>query len=367
MNLKFKIIAFLLRSSRVIARKMQIGNPDLRAPTTGVLPKKEEEFFTFGSEEKVFVWNLKKVFFTALYGGVVINKNNQVYESFTRFPWGSSFHPAFSFPYLGRKTRDMEKVIFLITPEARGNFYHWMVDLLPRLLLIKESNLKDLSDRLIILHDLQKPYEKDTLELLNIPANQIVRIGNFEIIKAEDLVIADYFSSEKHFPLWKKILLKEFKIQILSRNSSWRKSDKIYLYRGKQKRRQLIGEHSLVMILEKEGFEIINPQNLSLIEQIIYLSQAKIVIAAHGAALTNIMFCEPDTHIIELRSTINSPEHFSQLAKAYELRFDSICIPPEFYKNKRHLANKQNLIITKESIDKILLKIREFDLQKENC
>lgn len=367
MNFKFKIVAFLLSMSRGVARKVQIGNPALRAPKTTVSPEIEDEVFSFGEEEKVSVWNFKKVFCTALYGGVVINKNNQVYHRFSRFPWGNALHPAFSSPYLGRKTRNVEKGIFLITPEAQGNFYHWIIDLLPRLLLIKKIHLQDFNERYIILHEVRRTYEKDSLKLLDIPEDRIVRIANFEIIKADDLIIADYYSSEKHFPDWKKSLLKEFKTDILRNHTPGKRNEKIYLYRGKQKKRCLIGEQSLVKILEKEGFEIINPQHLSVSEQIIALSQARIVIAAHGAALTNIIFCETNTQIIELRSTINSPEHFSQIARAYDLRFESISIPPEYSKNKKHLANKQNLIITKEIIDLILLKLKSFNLQEENC
>lgn len=367
MNLKFKIVAFLLRLSRVFARKVQIGNPDLRAPKTTVSPGNEDEVFRLGNVEKVSVWNLKKVFCNAFFGGVVISKNNQVFERFTRFPWGSSLHPAFTSPFLGRKTKNLGKVIFLITPEARGNFYHWMIDLLPRLLLIKKSNLQDFSERHIILHDLQKPYEKDTLELLDIPEDRIVRITNFEIIKAEDLIIADYYSSEKHFPLWKKQLLQEFKEDVLTPLASEKRCEKIYLLRGNQRKRRLIGESRLVKVLEEAGFAILDPQKLTLFEQINCLDGAEIVISLHGAALTNIIFCKEQTQILELRSTINSPEHFSHLARSCNLRFDSIKIAPEQFRKKRHHANKQNLILTKEKIDKIFIKIKEFDSQKENC
>ena len=54
------------------------------------------------------------------------------------------------------------------------------------------------------------------------------------------------------------------------------------------------------LFLAKRGFESIAPENLSVMEQAQLLSEAEAVIAPHGAGLTNIVFCQPETKIIEL-------------------------------------------------------------------
>ena len=41
---------------------------------------------------------------------------------------------------------------------------------------------------------------------------------------------------------------------------------------------------------------------MSVIEQALLFSQAKVVIAPHGAGLTNIVFCNPNTKIVEFFS-----------------------------------------------------------------
>ncbi len=41
---------------------------------------------------------------------------------------------------------------------------------------------------------------------------------------------------------------------------------------------------------------------MSITEQVSLLASAKVVIAAHGAGLTNLLFCSPGTKVIELMS-----------------------------------------------------------------
>jgi capsular polysaccharide biosynthesis protein len=48
------------------------------------------------------------------------------------------------------------------------------------------------------------------------------------------------------------------------------------------------------------GFHIISPGKLSLADQIDAFRNARVVLGAHGAGLTNILFCRPNTTLIEI-------------------------------------------------------------------
>ncbi len=65
----------------------------------------------------------------------------------------------------------------------------------------------------------------------------------FEIIRVGDIVITDFVLSFSGyvFPAWKKILLDDFKHQLIN-DAPDNPSGKIYLLRGKQRTRRLIGE-----------------------------------------------------------------------------------------------------------------------------
>lgn len=76
---------------------------------------------------------------------------------------------------------------------------------------------------------------------------------------------------------------------------------KIYVARFDAKNaRHLVNEEMLAERLRIQGFDIITPGQLSYEEQVEVFSQADVVVGAHGAGLTNIVFCEPGALVVEI-------------------------------------------------------------------
>jgi capsular polysaccharide biosynthesis protein len=72
---------------------------------------------------------------------------------------------------------------------------------------------------------------------------------------------------------------------------------KIYVERASSTR-QLLNEPELIEALRKSGFEIINPARVTLDEQIALFSQSRLIIAPTGAAMTNLIFTQAGTHAL---------------------------------------------------------------------
>ncbi|MFD1145342.1 glycosyltransferase family 61 protein [Larkinella insperata] len=353
------IVQKSLKLLRQLALQVQVGNVKGKAPEFAFEPEENEKLFgPYGGAENLHVWKLNDVVCSGLYGGAIINKFNQLYLRFISFPWGKTLHPASTLPYVGKNVGEIEKAIYLITPEAPNNYYHWVVDLLPRLLVLTKYSLSDLKDRVIILHHTAKSYETNYLAMLGIEKEKVFRLKPFETVKVKDLVVADYYGLNKPFAAWKKEILDQ-----LSANKPRLPKKKIYLLRGKQAKRSLIGEERLVAMLEKLGFTIVNPQGMTVEEQINTLREAEVVVALHGAALTNIIFCEPQTLVVELRSTHLPPEHYSAIAKTYNFRFKTVSLPPERQVKKSNSANKQSLVLTEEAVAELMTLLGEREKQ----
>ena len=86
------------------------------------------------------------------------------------------------------------------------------------------------------------------------------------------------------------------------------------------------------------------------IEQMAYFYNASIVISPHGAGLTNILFCKPNTRIIEIASSaMNSLQHFQHIANTMSLdyiRFGDVIADPENINS--------NMIVNIDTIEKCL-------------
>lgn len=74
----------------------------------------------------------------------------------------------------------------------------------------------------------------------------------------------------------------------------------LYVSRNESKMRRLVNEEAILPALRDLGFEIIRPGEMPLATQIDKFRKARVVLAPHGAGLTNILFCRPGATLIEI-------------------------------------------------------------------
>lgn len=79
-------------------------------------------------------------------------------------------------------------------------------------------------------------------------------------------------------------------------------SRRLYLSRRLAPSRRLVNEDELVERLQPLGFETVTPETLSVREQIDLFSQASLIIAPAGAALTNMLYSAPGARVVVLHN-----------------------------------------------------------------
>ena len=99
----------------------------------------------------------------------------------------------------------------------------------------------------------------------------------------------------------------------------------IYISRFDSHRRRMINEEQLIKALEKLGIAHVSMTGKTLDEQIWILRGAKLIVAPHGAALTNILYAEPGSHLYELLPSSYVVRCYQDLARAASVVYsDSI-------------------------------------------
>ncbi|NEP80276.1 MAG: DUF563 domain-containing protein [Okeania sp. SIO3B3] len=184
-----------------------------------------------------------------------------------------------------------------------GNVYfHWMVDLLPRIEILRQGiNLEEID--WFLVNNYQQPFQQETLKILGIPEEKILASDRYPHIQAEELVVPSYSSYLGWLQPWGlKFLREEFLKGLGNSNSKSNFSERIYIGRANARYRRIMNEAELVEILSQFGFTYITPESMSLENQIATFANAKIIVAPHGSGLTNIVFCNPGTKIIEIFS-----------------------------------------------------------------
>lgn len=94
----------------------------------------------------------------------------------------------------------------------------------------------------------------------------------------------------------------------------------IYVSRKDSQKRRIANEAEVEEFFSRRGFVVVVPSTLSFREQIEVFGSADVVVAPHGAALTNTIFCAPGVKIVELMSDSYVNDCFVNLSRALGLR-----------------------------------------------
>ena len=212
-------------------------------------------------------------------------------ENYQKYQKGYKFFLKFIFP----KINFSKKRFLLITDEWTSNYYHWHVYSLKRLLALKRENLIDGS--LLFLPKKYKSYKfiLPSLKKFGVLENQIVFSPRKSNIKVEEAVLADISQQDPEaLKEIRQILLKNIE------NNNLNFGEKIYISRDGQVLRFVENEKEVVELLEKYGFKKVVMDKFSYNEQVAIAAKAKYAISPHGAGLTNILFMQDNSSILEM-------------------------------------------------------------------
>ena len=100
-------------------------------------------------------------------------------------------------------------------------------------------------------------------------------------------------------------------------------AEKVYISR-KKSRRPLTNEMEIEMMLAKEGFKIVNLEDMSFSEQLHTIRTARVIVAPHGAGLANIVVARPGTKIVEIMTQGWANSCYGHLAASLDLDYSCI-------------------------------------------
>ena len=99
---------------------------------------------------------------------------------------------------------------------------------------------------------------------------------------------------------------------------------RIYIDRRSSPLRRLLNEEEIVEMLRSERIEPVRMEELPLAEQALLMAQCELVVGPHGAGLTNIVFAEPGTRVIEIMPSGCVNWCYRHLAAACGQQYDCV-------------------------------------------
>ncbi len=171
------------------------------------------------------------------------------------------------------------------------NYFHWMVEVIPRLRLI---NKKHKFDYVVVPQD--KKFQKETIDYI-FPNEKKAILDKKSFYNIKKLFVPSMPAYSGNPSKENCLFLRKKFLKNKKKNKEY---EKIYVVRGRPKNgRVVINEKEVINCLEKKGFKAVSMDNISVFEQAKIFNSAKMIIAPHGAALTNLVFCEKATKVLE--------------------------------------------------------------------
>lgn len=193
-------------------------------------------------------------------------------------------------------------------------FGHWFNVTVGRLIILQESGIA--YDWLYA--PINDSYMIETYKLYGIPLEKIIDSKQNQHIQADELIVPshtmhriscatdpvyDNYITTLYWPHWIVQNVRSKFLPIAQHISKLKKYDfarKIFISRKDASVRKMLNEDEVFALFEKKGFKRYCMRDLSFLEQAALFYNADYIVAAHGSALANVIFCRPNTQIVEI-------------------------------------------------------------------
>jgi hypothetical protein len=204
-------------------------------------------------------------------------------------------HPIFLHPFPPAPTAVPGRLGVLAT-RGDSNYYHFLHDVLPRTAVLEQAPEAGTVDRWYVPRGTR--FQRELLELWGIAPEQVVDASAVAHVRAEQLVVPGVPSLIERNPPWVAQLLRH---RLCPPDLARVPGRHLYLTRGTARNNRVVeNEAEVLALLEPLGFTSVDPGALSVADQIRTFAEADVIVAPHGAALANLVFCSPGAAVVEL-------------------------------------------------------------------
>lgn len=232
--------------------------------------------------------------------GAVFTRNEHFVPMFARDPWGTKLHQVWTSTRLPVAQHLAGRVLYLVTPEATDNYHHWLVDLLPRIGIVKRAGFSLDDFNHIVINHSNRVFQWETLEQLGVRKERVIQAHPSLRVQADELVVPSLKRSNEVMPSYHVRFLRDSFLAPSAPPSGTGR--RLMISRKDASARRLLNEDEIFAFLRPHGFESVTLSGKSVAAQAKLFSEAEMVVGASGAAFANLVFARPGTRVIELTS-----------------------------------------------------------------
>jgi capsular polysaccharide biosynthesis protein len=264
-------------------------------------------------------------------------------------------------------TRLRGRTLSLLSSWAAMNFYHMLLEALPRIDLVFRAGWRWEDFDHVLLPAFSSPTVERLLAETGLPREKVRALAphTWDYFRTDELVCTTfpgacaavsppsvdylrrlYASATTNVPL----------------KASAPPARRVFV-RRLAKIRPLRNEEELADLAEQRGFTVIDPSQIPNAEDV--FAAADVVVGAHGAGLANLTFCKPGTQVLELLPSAQAFPHYFTLAVVGGLSYSCLIGPSDVEHEPHHPMQLRNsphpFVIEPTAFVEALGRIREVE------
>lgn len=259
-----------------------------------------------------------------------------------------------------RKTNQVnaDEAIFLIG-RVDENWYHLLLDTLPRYLLLRDIKTKV---PVLIRGDLpqtSKSFIESLIqrEIIYVQPDDLVFVKRLYFVSARSTVYDSAPENSVDRVSFSPVIIqkqREWILQSFRLNESPVYPERIFFTRHASYR-NLLNMDAVSRFLKKKNFHVIEPDESFYMNQASCFSQAKMIVSPGGAVLANMIFMQRGSRVISIRSWRGSDVPiWNSLADACELSHSEVIGVPTYFGFKSLLRTHSNYYVPLKRVKKVL-------------
>lgn len=179
---------------------------------------------------------------------------------------------------------------------STGNYYHWMFEGLPRVELLRQAGIDLGAVDWFIVNDTANQFVQPSLAALGIPESKLRVTRDGQALRCEELFVPS-MPCQTNPSRWVCDFLRR---SLLPLAPAQVKRERLFVSRAPGAKRRITNESEVEAMLVPRGFRKVYLETCTLAEQVALFANAEAIAAAHGASMANLVFCAPQTKVIEI-------------------------------------------------------------------
>jgi Glycosyltransferase 61 len=242
----------------------------------------------------------------------------------------------------------------ILAAGQRHGYWHWWVDVLPRIWLLHRHGPPEASSLPIAFPPFASSFQRDSLEMLGLlPRVETIQPG---LWRFESVAFTPGLTTGGS----------RFPSDLLSDYAEWLRARarlegtagggrRIFVSRADAAWRRIANEDEVYALLQGHGFELVKCAEMNVAEQIAAFGQAEMIVGTHGAGLTNLLFCPRGARVVEIFASAAAQDisNYRVLASHLELSYSRL-LASSLGTPSRKSPHDQDMVVDPNRLEQLL-------------